>query len=133
MASNPAQPAASDGQRQPDFKTEYHPRSNRPHLFQSYEEFGRQATEDLAPDKEPWRPYRVSGDFEFAEIALEAGLNVAQINGLLSLISRVSQGQAEVTLKNEGDLRKAWDNAAAELTPVRFSSLLSLPLPSRID
>ncbi|KAF8836624.1 hypothetical protein BDN67DRAFT_1014534 [Paxillus ammoniavirescens] len=72
----------------------------------------------MAPDKEPWRPYRVSGDFEFAEIALEAGLNAAQIDGLLSLIFHVSQGQAEVTLKNEADLHKAWDHAAMELTPI---------------
>ncbi|KAF8834492.1 hypothetical protein BDN67DRAFT_914913 [Paxillus ammoniavirescens] len=72
----------------------------------------------MAPNQEPWCPYNESGDFKFAEIALEAGLNAAQINGLLSLIMCMSQGQDKVTLKNEANLRKAWDNAAAELIPV---------------
>ncbi|KAG1730467.1 hypothetical protein EDB19DRAFT_1897064 [Suillus lakei] len=34
----------------------------------------------------------------------------------LSLITRISEGCAEINLKNEVDLSKAWDNAAAELT-----------------
>ncbi|KIK81387.1 hypothetical protein PAXRUDRAFT_15268 [Paxillus rubicundulus Ve08.2h10] len=75
----------------------------------------------MAPNKEPWHPYNESGNFKFTDITLEARLNAAQINGLLSLIAHVSQGQAKVTLKNEADLCKAWDNVAAELTP--FSKL----------
>ncbi|KAG2062537.1 hypothetical protein BDR04DRAFT_1123877, partial [Suillus decipiens] len=57
------------------------------------------------------------GDFEFSEIAIKAALNKSQINALLSLIMHISEGNAQITLKNEADLSKAWDNAAVELMP----------------
>ncbi|KIJ11399.1 hypothetical protein PAXINDRAFT_157319 [Paxillus involutus ATCC 200175] len=109
MASNPTQ-------HPPNFKIEYHPRSKCPSIVQSYEEFGQQHINEMAPNKEPWHLYHTSSDFEFTEIALEAGLSAAQINGLISLLSHVSEGQAKFTFKNEDNLRKAWDNAAAKLT-----------------
>ncbi|KAG2114095.1 hypothetical protein BD769DRAFT_1630026 [Suillus cothurnatus] len=117
MASiNPA-PAAS-AQLPSEFKTEYHPRSGRPTLFQPFDEFRTSEAQHNAPiiDDEPWCPFRSRGDFEFSEIAIEAALNKSQINSLLSLITRISEGRAQITLKNEADLLKAWDNAAAELT-----------------
>jgi hypothetical protein len=101
-----------------EFKTEYHPRSGRATLYQPSEEFGIREMQQVPVDEDPWRPFRSRGDFEFAEIALNASLNKSQINALLDLISRINQGQAQVTLKNEADLSKAWDNAATELTPV---------------
>ncbi|KAI6006349.1 hypothetical protein F5J12DRAFT_905767 [Pisolithus orientalis] len=77
-----------------DFKTEFHPHSNTPSLFQSQEEFGQCATAMMAPDPHPWHPFIEEGDYLFAEIALQAGLNMSQINGLLSLISHTIQGKA---------------------------------------
>ncbi|KAG1861808.1 hypothetical protein DFJ58DRAFT_715411 [Suillus subalutaceus] len=114
---NPA-PAAS-AQLPGEFKTEYHPRSGRQTLFQPFDQFGISPEAQDVPivDKEPWRPFRLHGDFEFSEIAIEAALNKSQINTLLSLITCISEGHAQITLKNEADLSKAWDNAAAELTP----------------
>jgi hypothetical protein len=122
MASNsvPAQsrPAASV-QPPSKFKTEYHPRSGCPTLFQAFDEFRVPPEAQQVPiDEKPWHPFRSRADFEFSEIALDAALNKSQIDALLNLILRVSQGHAEITLKNEADLSKAWDNAAAELTPV---------------
>ncbi|KAG1771368.1 hypothetical protein EV702DRAFT_977385, partial [Suillus placidus] len=69
-------------------------------------------------DEKQWCPFRSCADFEFSEIALDAALNKHQIDALLNLILCISQGHTEITLKNEADLSKAWDNAAAELTPV---------------
>ncbi|KAG1734249.1 uncharacterized protein EDB91DRAFT_1238449 [Suillus paluster] len=117
MAINPA-PAAS-AQLPSEFKTEYHPRSGRPTLFQPFNKFhiSSQAQHTPIIDKEPWCPFRSHGDFEFSEIAIEAALNKSQINTLLSLIMCISEGNAQITLKNEADLSKAWDNAAVELTP----------------
>ncbi|KAG1845088.1 hypothetical protein DFJ58DRAFT_717530 [Suillus subalutaceus] len=114
---NPA-PAAS-AQLPGEFKTEYHPRSGRQTLFQPFDQFGISPEAQDAPivDKEPWRPFRSRGDFEFSEITIEAALNKSQINALLSLITHISEGHAQITLKNEADLSKAWDNAAAESTP----------------
>ncbi|KAG2085342.1 uncharacterized protein F5147DRAFT_793714 [Suillus discolor] len=120
MASNPTvvQPHAASVQMPSEFKTEYHPRSARATLYQMFDEFGITQEMQHAPvDEEPWRPFRSRGDFEFSEIALDAALNKSQINALLELISRIAQGQAQITLKNETDLSRAWDNAAAELTP----------------
>ncbi|KAG1768464.1 hypothetical protein EV702DRAFT_1181984 [Suillus placidus] len=101
-----------------EFKTEFHPRSGRQTLYQRFEEFGiTPETQALPAEQEPWRPFQSRADFEFSEIALDAALNKNQIDRLLNLMARISQGQAKITLKNESDLRKAMDNAAAELTP----------------
>ena len=105
--------------RPKEFKTEFHPRGSRPDLLQTFEEFGVTSHAPEAPaDEEPWRPFRSRGDFEFAKIAVNASLSKAHINALLDLISRVKMGETELTLKNENDLRQAYDNAAKELTPV---------------
>ncbi|KAG1861238.1 hypothetical protein F4604DRAFT_1684061 [Suillus subluteus] len=114
---NPA-PAAS-AQLPSKFKTEDHPHSGRQTLFQPFDQFDISPETQDAPivDKEPWCPFRSCGDFEFSEIAIEAALNKSQINALLSLITHISEGHAQITLKNEANLSKAWDNAAAELTP----------------
>jgi len=106
-------------ERPKEFKTEFHPRSRRPDLLQRFEEFGvTRCAPEVPADEEPWRPFQSRGDFEFAEIAVDASLSKTQINALLDLISRVKMGQTELTLKNENDLRRAYDNVAKELTPV---------------
>lgn len=118
MTSN-VQPQPAPVDQPCEFKTEFHPRSGRQALYQCFEEFGiAPETQALPADEEPWRPFRSRGDFEFSEIALDAALNKHQIDRLLSLIARISQGQTQITLTNETDLRKALDNAASELTPV---------------
>ncbi|KAI5990052.1 hypothetical protein F5J12DRAFT_907606 [Pisolithus orientalis] len=83
-----------------EYKTQFHPCSNTPSLFQSQEEFGQCATATMAPDPHPWCPFIKEGDYLFAEIALQVGLNVSQINGLLSLISCIVQGKANFTRHN---------------------------------
>ncbi|KAF8127384.1 hypothetical protein EV363DRAFT_1401113 [Boletus edulis] len=117
MASSHSHRSASSEPPVPDFKTEFHPHSHRPPLFQHQEDFGLRNAAELAPDGSPWRPFVEEDDYLFAEIALQAGLNSSQVNGLLGLISRISQGKAKVTLRNEIDLRRSWDRAAAQVTP----------------
>ena len=102
-----------------EFKTEFHPHSRHPDLLQRFEEFGvTRHTPEVPANEEPWLPFQSRGDFEFTEIAVDASLSKTQINALLDLISRVKMGQTELTLKNENDLHRAYDNAARELTPV---------------
>ena len=103
-AASPEQPL--------DFKTEFHPRNHCPPLFQHQEDFGLQNIADLAPDSSPWHPFIEEGDYLFAEITLQAGLNASQVNGLLGLVACVLQGKAKVTLHNEIDLCRAWNQAA---------------------
>ncbi|KIK35236.1 hypothetical protein CY34DRAFT_17146 [Suillus luteus UH-Slu-Lm8-n1] len=101
-----------------EFKTEFHPHSGRQTLYQRFEEFGiTPETQALPAEQEPWHPFQSHADFKFSEIALDAALNKNQIDWLLNLMARISQGQAKITLKNKFDLCKALDNAAAELTP----------------
>lgn len=59
-------------------------------------------------------------DFEFAEIALEAALTKDQVDLMINLIGRLSQGQDFLTLTSHRDLRKAWDAASELVTPVAW-------------
>ncbi|KAI5998520.1 hypothetical protein F5J12DRAFT_906856 [Pisolithus orientalis] len=75
----------------------YHPCSRRPVLHQPYEEFGiNNAASPTMVDSTPWKPFKTRGDYLFAEIALDAGLNKTQVNGLLELFLLVTKG-AELT------------------------------------
>ncbi|KAI5996912.1 hypothetical protein F5J12DRAFT_907015 [Pisolithus orientalis] len=78
---------------------EYHPCSRWPVLHQPYEEFG------------------INNAALPTMIALDAGLNKTQVNGLLELFLLVTKGMEQVTMKNDAELQKACDNAGAELTP----------------
>ncbi|KAI5981970.1 hypothetical protein EDD15DRAFT_2182044 [Pisolithus albus] len=110
-----------------EYKTVFHPRSNRPPLLQSFDEFRVNAKTFIPPtDNTPYHPFRAAGDFEFVEVALAASLNQAQVDKLLDLISRVAQGTAQVTLKNNAELCKACDSAAAQLTPFRKYDVTTL-------
>ena len=113
-------PQESDAEVPADFKTEYHPRSGRPPLFQLTEDFGRFAAPAIQPDAKPWQPFKTEADLEFADVAIQAGLTASHVNALLSIISRVANQSARVTFKNENELRLACDRAAQELTPVRY-------------
>ena len=106
------------GENPSNFKTEYHPHSKCLTLLQTADEFHIYKTSSPPPDPAPWHPFRCEGDFEFAEIALDASLNKRHIDALLDLISHVAQGQTQVTFKNEDELCKVCDAAAEELTPV---------------
>ncbi|KAI6100510.1 hypothetical protein F5141DRAFT_1190291 [Pisolithus sp. B1] len=85
----------------PHEATEFHPCSNCPSLFQSQEELGQYAFPAMVCDTQPWHPFIEEGDYIFAEVALQAGLSASHINGLLMLISCISQGKVKVTLWNE--------------------------------
>ncbi|KIK25721.1 hypothetical protein PISMIDRAFT_9458 [Pisolithus microcarpus 441] len=101
-----------------DFKTEFHPRSKRSTLYQSFEDFGQQNPEHIvALDSEPWRPFASEGDYIFATIAVEAGLSSTQVDSLLTLVHRIGKGTASITLVNDAGLRTALDRAASQLTP----------------
>ncbi|KAI6145808.1 hypothetical protein BKA82DRAFT_4330460 [Pisolithus tinctorius] len=101
----------------PEFKTEFHPCSKHPTLFQSAEEFGQQNLKYMAPDREPWRPFASEGDYIFATVTMEAGLSSTQVDSLLKLIHCIWKGTASVTLRNDAGLCTALDRVAAQLTP----------------
>ncbi|KAG1822215.1 hypothetical protein EV424DRAFT_1346720 [Suillus variegatus] len=104
---------AISAQRPLKFRTEYHPFIGREPLHQAFNEFDidTHPEEQLPVNKEPWC------DFEFAEITLDAALNKSHINGLLSLIGRISRGETQMMLKSDSDLQKAWEHATNQATP----------------
>ncbi|KAI6016297.1 hypothetical protein BKA83DRAFT_4497922 [Pisolithus microcarpus] len=75
----------------------------KPHSFKRHEASCRKQAE--------------ANNFEFMEVALKASLNQRQVDALLDLIGHITKGSVWVTLKNDAELRKACDAAAAELTP----------------
>ncbi|KAG2079379.1 uncharacterized protein F5147DRAFT_819992, partial [Suillus discolor] len=99
-----------------EFKTMYHPSAGREPLLQTFEEFGVNShpEEELPVDEEPRHPFCSRGDFEFAEITLNAALNKSHIDVLLALIGRILRGESQVTFANDNELHKAWEHAAAQ-------------------
>ncbi|THH28010.1 hypothetical protein EUX98_g6168 [Antrodiella citrinella] len=96
-----------------DIKIQYHLHSKRATKVLDHEDYRRiSQTSRPQPDERPWRPFRTRGDFEFAELALDAGLNSPQTDAFLAYIHRVLSGQAKLTLQSSGDLNKVWESAA---------------------
>ncbi|KAG2129743.1 hypothetical protein DEU56DRAFT_872433 [Suillus clintonianus] len=100
------------------FKTEYHPHSGRATSVETFSTFGHKEPSQLPViDEQPWQPFACRADFEFAELAHGAALNKNQTDELLRLIWRIADGQTNFTFKSHGDVSKAWDRAAAQMTP----------------
>ncbi|KDQ51821.1 hypothetical protein JAAARDRAFT_62330 [Jaapia argillacea MUCL 33604] len=101
-----------------DIKTEYHPHSKRPAVVQHFLEYRREAESEpiLPPDPKPWRPFRSRLDFEFAKVALEAALSASQVDAMIKLFHRCSEGD-RFTLKNNADFCDCWEKASHHLSP----------------
>ena len=107
-----------------DFKTEYHPHSGHPTIFRLAEDFGQSTSGPaVQPDEQPWQLFQTAADLEFADIAVQAGLNTSHIDALLALISQVASKSAKIMFKNEKDVRLACDQAVQELTPASHITL----------
>ncbi|KAI6035874.1 hypothetical protein EDC04DRAFT_2604784 [Pisolithus marmoratus] len=115
-------PAASHSTNHPpDFKTEFHPRSKHPTLYQFFEDFGQQIPKDMAPVSELWHPFASEGNYIFAMIAVEAGLTSTQVDSLLMLFHHIKEGMTSVTLINDAGLCTTLDRSALQLMPSQFS------------
>ena len=62
--------------------------------------------------------FQTLADFEYAEIALAAGLTKKQNGALLALINRIVAGEVEFTLKKASDLEKVWEKASSKIASV---------------
>jgi len=101
------------------FKTEYHPNSGRAPSIESFSVYGRKEVPTPILDEEPWQPFSCRADFEFADLAHKAALNKDQTDELLQLIWKIAGGHTGFSFKSHGDVSKAWDRAATQMTPVR--------------
>ena len=100
-------------------KVEYHPHCGRPNEYLSLHDYRqRREKAEISIDETPWLPFSTRADFEFADIALDAGLNTKQSNRLIALIHRIAKGEP-FTLKNHAEVQKRWNEASGKLTKVR--------------
>jgi len=101
-----------------DIKTEYHPHSGLPTRIESLHEYKqRSRVTRERPSSKPWKPFRTRGDFEFAEMALEAALNKAQTDPFIKFIHHCVNKPTSFTLHNHAELTQMWEQAANKLTP----------------
>lgn len=107
---------------------DFHPHSGKPTETYTFDEYSQTFDDDSPPPPIPeenvFRPFQSRGDFEFADLALDASLSNGQIDAFLKLIHDVASGVRNVTLKDHTDLSKTWELASHLKTHV---SLLNLP------
>ncbi|KIK75303.1 hypothetical protein PAXRUDRAFT_29098 [Paxillus rubicundulus Ve08.2h10] len=112
-------PAPSNARTAHDtFKTEYHPKSNRSEVIESYSIFGHtEATPKAIIEDEPYHPFLSRANFEFAELTHAAALSKEQTAELLRLISHITSGQSKLNFKSHDNVSKAWAPVATQMTP----------------
>ena len=105
-----------------DFKVEYHPNSGRATEVHHFEEFTRDHSSSAVPplDPYPYQPFGSLAEFEFAELANEAGLSKKHVNAFLKLIQCIKSSGEEFSFATHTDIQKAWTAAATKVTPVRI-------------
>ena len=103
---------------------EYHPHAGLATETFTFEEYGHTPPPPIAPPEshEPWKPFQTRSDFDFAELALDAGLNNQQVDKLIKLfhhcINNREKGGERFTLSGSADLQNRWKIAKEKLTPV---------------
>jgi hypothetical protein len=130
----PASPVDSELE-QDDIKVVFHPSTGIPNQLYRFDDYcGTESTaahpghtSSLPPvdGSRPWRPFRTKLDFELAEVMLDAHMNGAQTERLLSLIHQAVLDPESFTLANLKDLSHIWDMARETRTDKVFSKLHS--------
>ena len=103
-----------------DIKVEYHPSSGCESKKFAFEDFVRVAPDSIPPaDPDPWVPFRTREDFEFAELALDAGMSKAQVNAMIRLFHRCIKSEGgHFTLSSYDEMHKTLDVASERLPKV---------------
>ena len=126
------QPDCTVGPKHDDIKIEYHPCTKHSTVIMDFEEYSKMRMntrtptslrEGKLPDEHVYHPFQTRTDFEISEFALEACLNEAQTNKLLSLIHRIADGNDKFTIASHREMRKLWDLAANKLVQAGLTSL----------
>ena len=95
-----------------DIKVEYHPRSGRKERVFRFEDYERERPTARVRDSDPWHPFACRDDFEFADALLQCGMRRKQIETVLRIVKRISQGQSDFSLWSFEDLESSWKQAA---------------------
>ncbi|KAF8961518.1 hypothetical protein BDZ97DRAFT_1921202 [Flammula alnicola] len=113
-----------------DIKIEYHPHTKQPSDVLPLKEYqARQhKTKTVDPGlrpKRPWKPFRIRAEFEFAEVALKASLTKNQVNALISVMKRCTEGDDKFDIRDHAHLCEIW-NAGAVLHTAPEKHLISV-------
>lgn len=97
----------------------------------SFEEFGRAAQcNTTLVDPEPWMPFRMREDFEFAEIVQGANMTKHQANALISLFHQCTEdGKGSFTLSSYGEMLSTLKTASEQLPKVLFHTFTCTMFP----
>lgn len=102
-----------------DIRVEYHPNSGRQADVFKFNDYCQPTTAVNTPaDPEPWAPFRTREDFEFAEIALETGMSMGQVDALIKLFHKCIKGEGSFTISSHKDMADTFKIAANRLTKV---------------
>jgi len=103
-----------------DIRVEYHLSSGCESKTFAFEDFVRTSPDNVLPaDPEPWVPFRTREDFEFAELAMEAGMSKAQVNAMIGLFRRcIKNEDGHFTLSSYDEMRKTLTTASERLPKV---------------
>lgn len=69
-------------------------------------------------------PFSTQIDYEYADLILDAGLNMQQSNRLILLLHKVAQGE-RFTIKTHSEVQKLWKEASGKLAEVSFIKYIS--------
>ncbi|GJE87349.1 hypothetical protein PsYK624_034320 [Phanerochaete sordida] len=107
-------PAVPKPPKKDDIRVEYHPASGRGTKITPFKDYHREypARPPSEGDDKPFAPFESLEDYQFAEIALDAGLKKPQVDTLLSFIQAGKNGTSKVTFNTSADVDAAWDKAA---------------------
>lgn len=103
-----------------DIKIEHHPDTKRdPDIipFKMYQARQKHKKPQLNT-KRPWKPFGTRSEFEFAEVALRAGLTKNQVNALIQVMQRCIQGEDSFAIRDHDHLHTIWNAGAILHTAV---------------
>ncbi|KAJ7835622.1 hypothetical protein B0H13DRAFT_2240067 [Mycena leptocephala] len=101
---------------EPEIKRVFHPHSQHPPQFQSFQSFVRRPERAEPTDSRPWRPFRSQLDFEVAEFCETNMLKKDSTQTLISLIQRCNANPEDFTLDSQRELDELWELASHKCT-----------------
>ena len=110
-----------------DIRIEYHPHSERPAEIlplKDYQERQRKIKTPKLNTHQPWKPFQTRAEFEFAEVALKAGLSKNQADTLILLMKRCIRGEETFEIDSHAHLCEIWNAGAVLHTAVGSSRIV---------
>ena len=102
-----------------DIQIEYHPNSGRHTDTSKVNEYRQPLKVDATFEPEPWAPFQTREDFEFAELALEAGMTRGQVNAMIKLFHKCIKGDGNFTILNHKDMADTFEKASNRFAKVQ--------------